>query len=87
LADLSAIWLIALLALLPPLVVTVVAAGRGAAGGRLVAVELATTLGVLILVVASFVFDQPSSIDLALTLALLTLPGTLLFVLFQERWL
>jgi multisubunit Na+/H+ antiporter MnhF subunit len=35
----------------------------------------------------TFAFDQPALIDLALALALLSLPGTLLLSLFLERWL
>lgn len=81
------IWLAATLGLLPPLLAAVIAAGRGAAGARLLAVELAASLATFLLVAMSFLFDQASSIDLALTLALLTLPGTLLFCLFEERWL
>ena len=80
-------WSIASLALLPPLLLSVVAAGRGAIGGRLVAIQLASSLAAFLLVAVSFVFEQPSSLDLALTLALLTLPGTLLFAMFTERWL
>jgi multicomponent Na+:H+ antiporter subunit F len=41
----------------------------------------------LLLMALSFAFDQPSSFDLALALALLGLPGTLLFAVFTERWL
>lgn len=81
------IWFAATLGLLPPLLVAVIAAGRGAAGGRLLAVELATSLATFLLAAMSFLFDQPSSIDLALALALLALPGTLLLCLFEERWL
>ena len=40
-----------------------------------------------VLMTLSFAFDQPSSIDLALTLALLSAPGTLILALFEERWL
>ena len=80
-------FLAATLGLLPPLAVAVVAAGRGAVAGRLVAVQLASSLAITLLVLLSFVFDQPSSIDLALTLALLGLPGTLLMAFFLERWL
>ncbi len=79
--------LAATLALLPPLVVAVVAAGRGAASGRLVAVQFASSLTVALFVLLSFLLDQPSSIDLALTLALLGLPGTLVMAFFLERWL
>lgn len=80
-------WLIAALGLLPALIVAVVSAARGAPARRLVAIQFATSIAVLLLVVLDFAFDQPSSMDLALTLALLSLPGTLVLVLFQERWL
>ena len=80
-------WLAASLALLPPFLAAVIAAGRGAVSRRLVAVELASALLVMLLIALSFAFDQPSSIDLALTAALLALPGMLVFALFVERWL
>jgi multicomponent Na+:H+ antiporter subunit F len=80
-------WLIASIALLPPLSVAIVCCGVGAIHLRLIAVELATSLAVVFLIMLSFAFDQASSIDLALSLALLTLPGTLILALFQERWL
>ena len=80
-------WLIATLALLPPLAIALWSAMRGGLMARLVAVQLATGLTSLILVLLSFAFDQPSIIDLALTLSFLSLPGTLLLALFAERWL
>jgi multisubunit Na+/H+ antiporter MnhF subunit len=80
-------WLLASLGLLPPLLVAVVGSGRGAVPNRLIAVELATSLATFLLVALTFVFDQASSIDLALCLAVLTLPGTMLLALFFERWL
>jgi multisubunit Na+/H+ antiporter MnhF subunit len=80
-------WLVASLGLLPPFLAAVIACGRHAIGERLVAVELATSLAILLLIALSFAFDQPSSIDAALTLVVLTLPGTLLLALFEERWL
>ncbi|HET8551949.1 MAG TPA: monovalent cation/H+ antiporter complex subunit F [Gammaproteobacteria bacterium] len=80
-------WLLATLGLLPVLVAAVVAAGRGAVPGRLVAVQLALSATVLLLMLFEFAIRQPSSLDLALALALLGLPGTLVLVLFQERWL
>jgi multicomponent Na+:H+ antiporter subunit F len=80
-------WLLASLALLPPLLCAVVAAGRGLLGGRLVAVQLAGSMAAFLLVALTFAFSQPSSIDLALAFALLSLPGTLLLALFVERWL
>lgn len=80
-------WLLAGVALLPPLIVATVTAGHGPVAHRLIGLQLATSLSIAFLIVLSFSFDQPSSIDLAMTLTLLTLPGTLLLILFQERWL
>jgi len=80
-------WLVSVVALLPPFFAAIVSAGRGSPGSRLVGIQLATSLAIIILIALSFTFDQASSIDLALCLAILTLPGTLLFALFYERWL
>lgn len=80
-------WAVASIGLMPPLLATIIACGTRAIDQRLIAVEVATTLAILLMIVLSFAFDQTSSIDAALTLALLTLPGTLLFALFTERWL
>jgi multisubunit Na+/H+ antiporter MnhF subunit len=80
-------WTIATGALLPALTLVLVALARGPAAGRLVALTMATSLAILMLVALSFAIDQASSIDLALTLALLSLPGALIFAEFEERWL
>jgi multisubunit Na+/H+ antiporter MnhF subunit len=60
---------------------------RGQLTDRLVAVQVGTNVTILILVLCSFAFDQDSMIDLPLTLAALSLPGTLMFSFFIERWL
>jgi multicomponent Na+:H+ antiporter subunit F len=86
-AGMTGAWLIASLALLPPFAVGFVLAGRGNVALRLVAFEFTASLAVFILLALDFAFDQTSSIDLALTLALLNLPGTLVLALFSERWL
>lgn len=80
-------WLFATLALIPPFCIIVLMCLRGAIGLRLAAVQLASSTGALLLVAMTFAFDQASSIDVALTLGFLTLPATLLFALFMERWL
>ena len=80
-------WLAAVVALLPALAVPVFAAMRGDAGRRLAALQLATPLVSIILALMTFAFDQQSFVDLALTLALVSLPGTLVIALFLERWL
>jgi len=80
-------WFAAALALLPPFAFAATAIASRALGYRLVAVQFATSLTLLLLIAFSFALDQPAAIDLALTLGVLTLPGTLLYAVFQERWL
>ena len=60
---------------------------RGRPGQRFTAYQLATTVSVTILTLLTFATDQASFTDLALTLVLLTLPGTLLMAVFLERWI
>jgi multicomponent Na+:H+ antiporter subunit F len=81
------VWLISVIALLPPLALPLWVAARGKLVDRLVAVQLATNVAILILILASFAFDQDTLIDLPLSLAALSLPGTLMFAMFVERWL
>lgn len=83
----SPLWVAATAALLPPFGVTVAACLRGTIAQRFAASQLATTLAVFLLVLLTFAIDQPSSIDLALGLVLLALPGSLLVAVFVERWL
>ena len=79
-------WMVTCIALLPALAIPVVAALRGSTAHRLAALPLAGSVATILLVLVTFVFDQSSFIDIALCLALLTLPGTLAFALFLERW-
>jgi multisubunit Na+/H+ antiporter MnhF subunit len=79
--------MLAILALLPVFALAVAAALRGRLGERFVAVQLASGLSIPMLVLMTFAFDQSALIDLALALALLSLPGTLLLAMFMERWL
>lgn len=80
-------WMLATIALVPAFAFPALAGCRGGTAGRVVAVQLATCVATLTLILMTFAFDQSSFIDLALTLALLTLPGTLVIALFLERWL
>lgn len=80
-------WTVATWALVPALVVPVLVGFRHEAATRLVAVQFATVITSLLLVLMSFAFDQSSYLDLALALTVLTLPGTLLMAAFIERWL
>lgn len=80
-------WLVASLAMLPALAIPLARALRGSLDSRLAAVELTSVITALLLVCLSFAFAQPSFLDLAVTLALLSLPGTLVLTVFLERWL
>lgn len=72
-----------MLALLPPAFVIVV---RGTFD-RLIALQFAGTVTTLALVVLAVAFGESSIVSLALALALLTLPGSLVFIDIYERWL
>lgn len=74
-------------ALLPPLVVGLVVARRDALHTRPLAIQFLSTLVAVIFVLVALAMQQPSFIDLALTLTLLGLPGTLVYAFFMERWL
>jgi multisubunit Na+/H+ antiporter MnhF subunit len=80
-------WLVGVAALLPPFAVAVLAGCRGRTVARLVALQLASSLAGMLLIALTFSFDEPAFIDLPLSLALLSLPGTLIIALFLERWL
>jgi multisubunit Na+/H+ antiporter MnhF subunit len=79
------VWLAAAIALLPALGGCAVVAMIRDLADRLVALELATVITVFALMALIVAFDQPSFIDLALTLALLSLPGSLVYAHFVER--
>ncbi|MEE7492582.1 monovalent cation/H+ antiporter complex subunit F [Methylobacterium oryzae] len=81
------VWTAAILALLPPLALAAVLAWRGPPGQRFVAYQLVGSVTVLILTLMAFATDQASITDLALTLVLLNLPGTMLLAVFLERWI
>ena len=81
------VWLAAVIGLLPALAVPIWIALTGGLADRLAAVQLASAVSAVILVLMSFAFDQSSLVDLPLTLALLSLPGTLVLAQFLERWL
>ena len=79
-------WALALLFLLPPLAVALAMSWRGPVGTRFASVQLAGSVGVAVLTVLTFAFDQPSSIDLAVTFGVLAVTASLLYAVFVERW-
>jgi multisubunit Na+/H+ antiporter MnhF subunit len=80
-------WYLAALGLLLAIIPSAVAISRGELMDRLVALEFATTLGVLALLLIAEGMHRPSFFDFSLTLALLSYPASLLFTHFFERWL
>ena len=79
-------WGVALLLLLPPLLAALSMAWRGPVGTRFVGVQLAGSVGVVVMTVMTFAFDQSSSVDLAVTFGVLTATASLLYAVFVERW-
>jgi multicomponent Na+:H+ antiporter subunit F len=60
---------------------------RGSSMDRLAALELASLICVLIMLLLAHDLAQPPFYDLALTLALLGFPATLAFAKVFEQWL
>ena len=81
------VWLVAVLALLPAFATPTLAACRGDAISRFVAVQLCASIAILVLTLLTFGFDQSSFMDLPLCAAFLNLPGSLLIAMVLERWL
>lgn len=79
-------WLVAGSVLLLGLIPCGIAVSRGKPVERLVALEMASIETALAVLLFAKGFNRPSFIDLALTLALLSIPGSLLFVHYMERW-
>lgn len=86
-AGLNLAWLAAAIATLMALALPVGAALRGNLAQRLAALQMASVVATWALVELVFAFGQFSSLDLALTLGLLSLPGMLVLAVFAERWL
>jgi multisubunit Na+/H+ antiporter MnhF subunit len=80
-------WWVSSVALVASLALPLAAVGRGSSAQRFVALQLISSLTMLVLIALSFALGQSSFIELPLALALLSLPGTLLMALFLERWL
>jgi multisubunit Na+/H+ antiporter MnhF subunit len=79
-------WTLALLLLVPPLVAALAMSWRGPVGTRFVAVQLAGSVGIVAMAAMTFAFDQPSSVDLAVTFGVLSVTASLLYAVFAERW-
>jgi multisubunit Na+/H+ antiporter MnhF subunit len=81
------IWIAAAIALTLGLGLCGFAIARSPTMDRLPALQLASTVTVLILLLVARGVSQSSFSDLALALALMSIPTGLLFAHFYERWL
>ncbi len=80
-------WLLAAIALLLTLVPCGVVIVRGRPADQLVAFEAAGGIETLLLLLLAEALHRPAFFDLALTLALLSFAGSLVFARLFERWL
>lgn len=80
-------WLLAIGGLSLGLIPLGIACFRGDEMDRLVALETASTLVALILLLLAQAMRRPVFFDLGLTQAFLSFGGGLVFVRFLERWL
>jgi multisubunit Na+/H+ antiporter MnhF subunit len=81
------VWLIATTVLLTGLLPCVWVAMRGSIVSALAALELASTITTLVLVLLAQGYRRDPFMDLALVSALLSFAGALSFARFLERWL
>jgi len=81
------IWYAAAIALMLCLIPCIVVAIRGGIIDALIALEVATALCVLVLLLVEQGMQRQSFFDVSLALAVLAFPSTLLFARFYRRWL
>lgn len=60
---------------------------RGSALRRMIALQLFTLFGAIVLVLLAVAYDRPDFCDLGIALGLLSFGGTLAYAHFFERWL
>ncbi|HEX4084495.1 MAG TPA: monovalent cation/H+ antiporter complex subunit F [Chthoniobacteraceae bacterium] len=81
------LWEIAILILVLAMMPAMVLIARGRTMDALVALEFASSAGVLALMLIAEDIRRPSFLDIPLALVLLSYPASLLFAHFYERWL
>jgi multicomponent Na+:H+ antiporter subunit F len=80
-------WTLTAIAMLVCLLGPFIRCVRGDAVSRLVALEAASSMTVVMLLLLSEAYHRVPFVDLALALALLSFGGGLVFARFLERWL
>jgi multisubunit Na+/H+ antiporter MnhF subunit len=80
-------WYVTAIALLVCIIPCAIVCSRGNPFKRLIGLEMANAVGVMILIALAGALDRDFLFDLALAQAFLSLAGGLVFVRFMERWL
>jgi len=80
-------WILAAIGLLPGLAICLVVLWRGGIMEQFVALQMSGVVTVLMLMLLAEGTAQPGLLDVAVALALLSLPGNLLFAHFLREWL
>ncbi len=80
-------WLASVFVLLVLMIPCLIVCLRGDVINRLVALQAASAMTALILLLLAEGYGRASFVDLALTMALLAFGGGLVFARFLERWL
>jgi multisubunit Na+/H+ antiporter MnhF subunit len=78
-------WVVFALVLFVPLALCLIGSVRGTFAARIVALQLATPVGVLLLLALAQGFGRTIYQDVALALAVLALPSGLVYARFLER--
>jgi multicomponent Na+:H+ antiporter subunit F len=81
------VWLIAALAMLWALVPCGIVCFRGDAANRLIGLQAASVIVILVLLLLAQGFQRPSLHDIAVVMAILSFASGLVFARFLERWL
>ncbi|HYY69397.1 MAG TPA: monovalent cation/H+ antiporter complex subunit F [Terriglobales bacterium] len=81
------VWLVAAVGMMLCLIPCAIVCFRGEPSARLVGLEMAGVIDVMILVLLAEGFHRPPFYDLALALGLLSFAAGLVFARFLERWL
>ncbi len=80
-------WLVAAIGMLVCMIPCAIVCFRGDPADRLVGLEMAGIIDVMILVLLAEGFHRPPFFDLALALGLLSFAAGMVFARFLERWL
>ena len=80
------LWILAVILLQLGLIICALVSLRGTLPESIVAMEVSSVIGVISIAVLAEAVGRPAWFDLAIALALMSLPGSLVFLTFMERW-